>query len=244
MTRKELEAIIEKAGPIFIACEHFHDLPLPNEKFFGVTFDHCIFQYVDFRGSNFSHTCFRNCNFIRCNFKNAVFGDSVFIDTCFSFCESLDGPAVDFSEVTFVNTTFNACGDKWADSIPMNCPSSGSFIGWKACNVRNTAFGIQVPGEPVIVKLRIPAKAKRTSGITTSRKCRASEAKVLGFYTLDGKPIKKVSGKVVSNWDPYFEYVVGETVKPRFDFDTARNECASGIHFFLDFKAAVDYVNG
>ena len=237
-TRGELEAVLKSTSPIFIACTNFDSLFLPNEKFTGVTFSHCTFVHVRFHMSNFDGACFRNCNF-----ESNIFARSVFIDSNFSHCNGLDKSADGFSEVTFVNTTFCECGDNWADLIPMNCPSSGSFIGWKACRIRTTSFGLPLAqGEPVIVKLRIPAKAKRTSGITTSRKCRASEAKVLGFYTLDGTPINQAPGIVVSCWDAYFEYVVGKTVRPRAGFDTTRAECASGIHFFLDFKAAVEYV--
>ena len=47
-------------------------------------------------------------------------------------------------------------------------PDTGSFVGWKRC--RNG----------VIVKLQIPASAKRSNA--TGRKCRASSAKVLAVY--------------------------------------------------------------
>ena len=46
---------------------------------------------------------------------------------------------------------------------------------------------------------------------------------------------------VVSKFDRNFEYWVGEIVSVD-DFDENRwNECAPGIHFFVNFQEAVNY---
>ena len=46
---------------------------------------------------------------------------------------------------------------------------------------------------------------------------------------------------VRSNYDPNFVYTVGATVEVS-DFDDNRwSECAQGIHFFIDRRAAVEY---
>ena len=118
----------------------------------------------------------------------------------------------------------NLCGAKNIDSIiwsiytafyPLQCPESGSYIGYKK------ARGL-------IVELEIPADAMRSSA--TSRKCRASKAKVLSITDLDGNPAAE---QVESDHDPDFVYVVGETVEVN-DFDTNRwNECAPGIHHYI-----------
>ena len=98
---------------------------------------------------------------------------------------------------------------------PLQCPESGSYIGYKK------ARGL-------IVELEIPADAMRSSA--TSRKCRASKAKVLSITDLDGNPAAE---QVESDHDPDFVYVVGETVEVN-DFDTNRwNECAPGIHHYI-----------
>lgn len=105
------------------------------------------------------------------------------------------------------------------------CPSEGSFIGYKAA--RNK-----------IIKLEICADAKRSSA--TSRKCRCSKAKVLSITNLDGSE----SGltEVASYYDKRFIYRVGEVVEvPDFDEDRW-NECAAGIHFFITREEAVKYV--
>jgi len=104
-------------------------------------------------------------------------------------------------------------------------PSDGPIIGWK-----KLANG-------KIAKLQIPAKAKRSHG--ASRKCRASEAKVLAIFEADGKTEAK-SG--VSQHDSSFVYVVGKTVKPTEPFNEDRwDECASGIHFFITRLEALAY---
>ena len=102
------------------------------------------------------------------------------------------------------------------------CPD-GAFIGWKKCS-NNT-----------IVKLKIPANAKRSNA--TTLKCRCDEAKVLAIYDDTGNKIDKTTSK----YDNNFIYEVGKIIKVD-DFDNDRwNECSSGIHFFIDRKVAEQY---
>ena len=104
---------------------------------------------------------------------------------------------------------------KYTVFYPLQCPESGSYIGYKK------ARGL-------IVELEIPADALRSSA--TSRKCRASKAKVLSISDIDGNPAGE---QVESDYDSSFVYVVGETVEVS-DFDTNRwNECAPGIHHYI-----------
>ena len=119
---------------------------------------------------------------------------------------------------------------KQCPPTPMACPSEGSFIAWKKCLVGDD-------GE-VIVKLKIPADAKRSSA--TNSKCRASKAKVLDIQALGGEKLTGVIPHSIN--DPSFTYVPGETVRPKEPFCKDRyKECASGIHFFVDRQEAVDY---
>ena len=106
---------------------------------------------------------------------------------------------------------------------PLQCPDSGSYIGYKK------ASGL-------VVELEIPADARRSSA--TSRKCRASKAKVLSITDIDGNP---AGSQVKSNYDPNFVYTIGETVEVS-DFDDDRwNECSTGIHHFITRAEAVIY---
>ena len=106
----------------------------------------------------------------------------------------------------------------------MACPTDGSFIGWK-----------KVSGH--IVKLQIPEDARRSSA--GGEKCRCDKAYVVEIQNMDGT--KADIETIHSNYDSSFVYTVGATVTvPDFD-DNRWNECAPGIHFFIDRRAAVEY---
>lgn len=110
---------------------------------------------------------------------------------------------------------------------PICCPEEGSFTGFKQAYLNNT---------PVIVKLQIPADAKRSSA--TSRKCRCSKAKVLSITDFSGVAEFQMA---VSGYDNNFIYEVGKTVIVD-DYDDNRwNECSTGIHFFITRDEAVIY---
>lgn len=114
--------------------------------------------------------------------------------------------------------------------VPLACPDHGEFTAFKICNCY--ALG------PLCIKLLIPADAKRSSA--TTRKCRASYAKVLSITNLKGAPVSVDS---VTNWDfpDQLVYKVGEFVYPDSFDDNRWNECSHGIHFFIDRQEAVDY---
>lgn len=118
----------------------------------------------------------------------------------------------------------NLRGAKNVPFIPMVCPESGSYIAYKKAS-------------GVIVVLRILEDALRSSA--TGRKCRASKAEVLKIENLDGSPSDV--DKVASSYDRSFIYRPGEIVSVD-DFDTNRwNECAPGIHHFINRQEAVNY---
>ena len=104
------------------------------------------------------------------------------------------------------------------------CPTDGSFIGWKKAS-------------GYIVKLQIPEDARRSSA--GGEKCRCDKAYVVEIQNADGT--KADIETIHSNHDANFVYTVGATVEVS-DFDGDRwNECAPGIHFFIDRRAAVGY---
>ena len=108
--------------------------------------------------------------------------------------------------------------------LSYQCPTEGSFIGWKKCG-------------GYIVKLKICEDAERSS--STSLKCRCSKAEVLEIQNLDGS-VADIT-EICSNYDKNFIYKVGETIEVK-DFDKCRwNECSTGIHFFIDRNMAVIY---
>lgn len=115
----------------------------------------------------------------------------------------------------------NLCGAK---GTYMACPTDGSFIGWKKAS-------------DYVVKLQIPEDARRSSA--GGEKCRCDKAYVVEIQNADGT--KADIDTIHSNHDANFVYTVGATVEVS-DFDGDRwNECAPGIHFFIDRRAAVEY---
>lgn len=103
------------------------------------------------------------------------------------------------------------------------CPTEGSFIGFKKCRGGK------------IVKLLIPADAKRCSA--TSSKCRCDKAKVLSIEDKKGN----IVDQAISIYDDNFIYRTGAVVTAQ-DFDDDRwKECGRGIHFFLTKDEAMCY---
>ena len=118
----------------------------------------------------------------------------------------------------------NLYGAKDIPYIPLNCPSEGSFIGWK-----------KVCGN--LIKLEIPEDAKRLSSV--SMKCRCDKARVLSVWNM--RLEEEVSEVVNHAYNQNTLYKVGEMVYPD-SFDEDRwNECSHGIHFFINKQDAINY---
>ena len=111
---------------------------------------------------------------------------------------------------------------------PLACPSEGAFIGWKKINTPNYSY---------LVKLCIPADAKRSSA--TTHKCRREFAEVLAT-----EPIGDAPQVTTIDHDAYghiTNYTVGQIVRPDEWDENRWNECSHGIHFFCDCEAALNY---
>ena len=138
--------------------------------------------------------------------------------------DNLCGADLHNADLRGAKNTDKTAWDAYTAFYPLQCPETGSFIGYKKAADK-------------IVMLEICADAKRSSA--TSRKCRCSKAKVLSITHLDGSD----SGltEVRSNYSKEFVYRVGEVAEvPDFD-DNRWNECAAGIHFFITRDEAVKY---
>lgn len=91
----------------------------------------------------------------------------------------------------------------------------GELIGWKKCR------------DDVIVKLRIPAAARRSHAF--GRKCRAAFADVLEVVGADAG---------ISVHDGKTEYRAGERVTCDEWCEDWQQECAGGIHFYITQEEA------
>ena len=108
--------------------------------------------------------------------------------------------------------------------VPMACPDTGSFIGFKKASGH-------------IVMLGIPEDARRLSA--TGRKCRCDKAIVIRIEEMDGTTSDLT--EVVSDHDSSFVYKVGKMVSVPDFCEDRWQECSAGIHFFINRQEAVNY---
>ena len=104
----------------------------------------------------------------------------------------------------------------------------GPIIGWKKCN------------GGVIVKMQIPAKAKRSNA--TGRKCRAEFVKVLALYDRSSTTELAADTVAITNsHGPETEYQKGKIIKSNGWDENRWEECSNGIHFFISRLEAEVY---
>lgn len=197
----------------FIECEFSS---IYNSEFRSTTFD-----FSDFEDGDITNSEFYSCSFDRADMYNASFNHCIIDDS------TLYG--TNFSNASLTNTKITKCDtDECTCNLMLNCPEKGSFTAFKKARSDSS--------EQVVVELRVPADAKRSSA--TSRKCRVSKAKVISITSCDGKQSYKTAHACYRH---VFKYTVGEVVKVD-DFDKDRwNECAPGIHCFITRQEAVNY---
>ena len=164
---------------------------------------------ADLRGTDLRYADLRNADLRGADLHYADLRDA---DLCYA-----DLRNADFSYA-------NLSGAKNIPFIPMACPDTGAFIGYKKAS-------------GYILKLEILQDARRSS--SSSRKCRCDKAKVLEIQNLYGD-IANVK-EVKSNYDKNFIYRLGEIVEEPDFCEDRWNECAEGIHFFINRQEAVEY---
>ena len=118
----------------------------------------------------------------------------------------------------------NLYGAENVPFIPMACPDTGSFIGFKKASGH-------------IVMLGIPEDARRLSA--TGRKCRCDKAIVIRIEEMDGTTSDLT--EVTSDRDSSFVYKVGKMVSVPDFCEYRWQECSAGIHFFINRQEAVNY---
>lgn len=212
---------------------------LSRKSIAGRTFKNCKFKNCNLFRINMHAAVFQNCTFEDCNLDYANAEASEFIGTTFTMCSC---SSADFAFSKFTDTIFTNCytdymrvdqtnfsGDIVNPAVPMDCPETGSFIGWKK------VFADFDFKKGFLVELEIPEDARRSSALGS--KCRCDKAKVLSITNIYTG--EKVS-EVVSSYYAC-KYTVGETVYPD-SFDENRwNECTHGIHFFMNDSEALHY---
>jgi hypothetical protein len=198
-------------------------------------------SYADLHGVCLGNAILKGANLKAANLENATLTNADFesADLTYANLHSTDLRFADFNYANLHKADLsnaclgraNLCNAKNVPYVPFDCPSEGSFIGWKKIYTYLEDYR-----GSFIVKLLIPEDAKRSS--STTRKCRCDKAKVLEIrniengYTID--ELTNVSYRCCI-------YTVGEYVYPD-SFDENRwRECSNGIHFFINRQDALDY---
>ena len=176
-------------------------------------------EYADLEGANL-----RGANLMGANLSGVDFERAILVGANFVAAE-LGGVYLRGADLEGAKLQ----GAKNVPFIPMACPDTGAFVGWKKA-------------DRCIVKLLIPEDARRSSA--TGRKCRCDRAVVLSIEDIIGKvhdkPEKNFYAR--SDHDADFIYRVGETVSVDNFCEDRFTECAPGIHFFINKQEAIDYV--
>lgn len=244
---KEMCANLDGAD---ISNTDLHGVNLRKANLDGVNFYGSDLREADFRkasldNANLSYTDFREATLndigiLNSNLSHADFGDASLVGAYLAHSNLTKADFrganlgwANFHNCNLYHVNFRCCnlwganlvGAKDVPHIPLQCPSDGAFIGWKIL-------------KDVLIKLEIPADAKRSSA--TTNKCRCDKAKVLGFYDSLGVNELNITELVSYKYEKC-KYVKGEMVYPD-SFDENRwNECSHGIHFFINKQDAINY---
>ena len=176
---------------------------------------------ADLRGANLRDADLRGANLFGANLLGA---DLCRANLCDAYLLDANLRDADLCRANLRDADLLDANLRDAKGAYMACPTDGSFIGWKKAS-------------GYIVKLLIPEDARRSSA--GCEKCRCDKAYVVEIQNIDGSNAN--IGMICSDLGENFVYAVGATVDVS-DFDDDRwNECAPGIHFFIDRRAAVEY---
>lgn len=199
-----------------LGCADLRYATLSNTYLINANLSNADLSYANMRDANLSNadlsnTYLRNATLSGANLSGANLSGA---DLRYANMRDANLSSADVSSIRYNEQTAY---------YAIQCPEEGAYIGYKKA-------------QDLIVKLQITEDSKRSSAAT--RKCRASNAKVLSITSLDGK---QFFNEVESDYDSSFVYKVGETIEVK-NFDENRwNECTTGIHHFITRQEAVLY---
>ena len=231
ISKEELKEILKKHEMWLKDEKGGERADLSNTDLSGVYLWNANLIYANLSGANLSNAGLWNANLTSADLSNA--------DLSGADLSNANLSGANLSGANLINTDLRGTNLWDADLSDANlkniktsistigynlaCPEEGSFIGYKKA-------------DDCIIKLLILEDAKRSSA--TTFKCRCDKAKVLEIKDIKtGESMEKAR----SNYNPNFVYKVGEIVTVD-NFDNDRwNECAPGIHFFMNKENALNY---
>jgi len=203
--------------PKFLQYANLAGLNLVGVDLTGADLSYANLAGANLAAANLAATCLNYADLSYADLCQTSFRNAVLIGTNFQ------------SAVVSVDTSFMGASLERACNIPPKLAAytsilpEGDIIGWKKCSKTDSILD----GNNVLVKLKIPANARRTNA--TGRRCRAEFAEVL-----DAGP----AGIAYSFWDPNFVYRTGETAYCDVWQTNRWIECGGGIHFFITSEEA------
>lgn len=198
----------------------FENVCLRGASLCGAKLRYAFSQNVDLIGANLEgagiqRVSMKKTDLLNANLKNVNLLHAWLNDVDFGWAD-LSG--ADFYEANLVDTKLDGVlTDESTQWLLNRCPE-GEFVAWKKC------LG------DVLVKLLIPADAKRSNA--TTEKCRADKAIVLEVIGAE---------EGVSLFDENFIYRQGEMVEADGFGENRWNNSTHGIHFFLTKREAEWY---
>ena len=226
ITQKEPDKIIEKHELWLKGEDGGERADLSNKDLSFMSLAGVNLCGANFSSANLFCASFSDTNLCRANLAGANLCDAFLVRTNLT---EADICQTNFHKAKIAGANLGGViADDNTKYFNLVCPEEGSFIGWKKAFSKDWY--------QVLIKLLIPKDAKRSSA--TTRKCRASKAKVLKMVVAETGEVVDVA---YSCYQSDFEYHTGEYVYPD-SFDEDRwIECANGIHFFMTKQEAIDY---
>lgn len=201
----------------------FEHAEMKGKDFHQARFENVDFSHADLAGTNFYNCLFKNCDFSYANLTNVDFKGAD-LRGCDLHGADISGANMNHSMLENANLD-NIKSDQNTKFFRMYCPEKGAFLGYKKCF------------NSLIVKLLIPADARRTSATETS--CRCDKAKVMEIEDM-------YTGE---HYDEAISYVDENFIYRRGHYVVAKNfnpnrwvDSTGGIHFWLDRKEAEGYM--
>ena len=230
MSFEEFKDCIEKrsAGKVLdLSCIELTDADLTGFNLKDIKFSLSAFERVTFNNADLSRCEMENALFDGCSFRSAKFDGANMRGASMRCCDmsgsSIRGADL-FCAVLEKAKLDSVIVDEHTKWFRMHCPETGAFLGYKKCvNDR-------------LVRLLIPAEAKRTSATLPS--CRCSKAKVLSIQNFEGTEEFEEAWSLV---DENFVYRKGQWVEvPDFNEDRFMDS-TTGIHFWMSREEAIGY---
>ena len=193
-----------------------------------IDFSWSDFINVDFTGTDFSNSILDNGKFTGSNFSECIFKDSSLYGSDLRACNlsNSDCDGTIFTSAILIDANLEGLKDSDRTvHFRMACPEKGYFFAYKKCfNDR-------------MVKLLIPADAKRCSSTTNA--CRCDKAITVAIMNTDKSGFYTEASSFV---DENFVYRLGEMAYADSYHEDRWLDSSHGIHFWMSFEEALGYM--